>query len=220
MLNIAIDGPSGAGKSTIAKLLAKKLGIVYLDTGAMYRAMGYKAVINGIDPNDELNVVQMLANTTLDVKYDNGVQLVLVDGVDVTPFIREHNISKAASDISKIGEVRNILVAKQREIAKSTPIVLDGRDITTKVLPNSKNKFFLTASPEIRAKRRFDELIAKGQDVTIEKVLKDVVDRDYNDSHRSNSPLTCTDDSILIDSTNMSIDEVLDKIISNLKEDL
>lgn len=219
MLNIAIDGPSSAGKSTIAKQLAKKLDICYLDTGSMYRAIGYKALKSNIDPNNESEVVRMMDNTTIDVKYVDGAQLVFVDGEDVTPFIREHRISKASSDISKIGRVREILVAKQQEIAKSMPIVLDGRDITTKVLPQSKNKFFLTASSEIRAKRRYDELIEKGQKIEYEEVLKDVIDRDYNDSHRANSPLTRTADSILIDSSNMSVDQVVDYIISHLKKD-
>lgn len=170
MLNIAIDGPSSAGKSTIAKLLAKKMNICYLDTGAMYRAMGWKAVTNGIDPNDEKEVEKMLLTTTLEVKYVDGVQSVIVDGKDVSLVIREHRISKAASDISKIGKVREYLVKKQQEIANSMPIVLDGRDITTKVLPNSKNKFYLTASSEIRAKRRYDELIANGQDVKLKNL--------------------------------------------------
>lgn len=219
MLNIAIDGPSSAGKSTIAKLLAKKLDICYLDTGSMYRAIGYKALNSNVDPNDENRVVEMMKDTTIDVKYVGGVQLVFLDGTDVTPFIREHRISKAASDVSKIGKVREILVAKQREIAKSMPIVLDGRDITTKVLPESKNKFFLTASSEIRAKRRYDELIRKGQIVNYDNILRDVNERDYNDSHRANSPLTCTDDSIYIDSTNMTVEQVVDYIISHLKKD-
>ncbi len=219
MLNIAIDGPSSAGKSTIAKLLAKKLNICYLDTGAMYRAVGWKAVTNGIDPTDEKKVEKMLLTTTLEVRYIDGVQSVILDGKDVSVVIREHRISKAASDISKIGKVREFLVKKQQEIASSMAIVLDGRDITTKVLPNSKNKFYLSASSEIRAKRRYDELIANGQDVKFEDILKDIIDRDYNDSHRANSPLTRTADSIYIDSSNMKVDEVLDFIIEHLVEE-
>ena len=219
MLNIAIDGPSSAGKSTIAKLLAKKLNICYLDTGAMYRAMGWKAVTNGIDPTDEKKVEKMLLTTTLEVRYIDGVQSVILDGKDVSVVIREHRISKAASDISKIGKVREFLVKKQQEIASSMAIVLDGRDITTKVLPNSKNKFYLSASSEIRAKRRYDELIANGQDVKFEDILKDIIDRDYNDSHRANSPLTRTAASIYIDSSNMNVDEVLDFIIEHLVEE-
>ncbi len=216
MLNIAIDGPSSAGKSTIAKRLAKKLNIYYLDTGAMYRAIAWKALNCNIDPTDEDKVVDMMHNTAIDVRYQDGNQYVYIDGADVTSFIREHRISKASSDVSKIAFVREILVSIQQEIAKANPIVLDGRDITTKVLPFSKNKFFLTASAHIRAKRRFDELIEKGQDVQFDKILKDVEDRDFNDSHRANSPLTQTADSIYIDSTDMSIDEVVDYIISKL----
>lgn len=216
MLNIAIDGPSSAGKSTIAKRLAKKLNIYYLDTGAMYRAIAWKALNCNIDPTDEDKIIDMMHNTTIDVRYQDGNQYVYIDGADVTSFIREHRISKASSDVSKIALVREVLVSIQQEIAKANPIVLDGRDITTKVLPFSKNKFFLTASAHIRAKRRFDELIEKGQDVQFDKILKDVEDRDFNDSHRANSPLTQTADSIYIDSTDMSVDEVVDYIISKL----
>lgn len=216
MLNIAIDGPSSAGKSTIAKKLAKKLNIYYLDTGAMYRAIAWKALNNNINPTDTAAVTDMMHNTSIDVQYHDGNQYVYIDGMDVTSFIREHRISKASSDVSKIALVREILVAKQQEIAEVNPIVLDGRDITTKVLPHSKNKFFLTASSKTRAKRRFDELIEKGQDVQFDNILKDVEDRDYNDTHRDNSPLTQTADSIYIDSTDLTVDEVVDYIISKL----
>lgn len=216
MLNIAIDGPSSAGKSTIAKRLAKKLNIYYLDTGAMYRAIAWKALNTNISPTDEEAVIDMMHNTSIDVIYRDGNQHVYIDGSDVTPFIREHRISKASSDVSKVALVREILVRKQQQIAEVNPIVLDGRDITTKVLPNSKNKFFLTASSKTRAKRRFDELIEKGQEVQFDSILKDVEDRDFNDSHRANSPLTQTADSIYIDSTDMTVDEVVDYIISKL----
>ncbi|MBQ7652748.1 MAG: (d)CMP kinase [Clostridia bacterium] len=217
MINIAIDGPSGAGKSTVAKEIAKRLNITYLDTGAMYRAFGLKALNMGIDPNDVDGVLSFLYKTVLEIKYEGGVQHVYLDGEDVSTAIREHKVSKAASDISKIKQVRETLVKEQQRIAGSNDVVLDGRDITTKVLPNSKNKFFLTASSDVRAKRRYDELISKGQTVDYETVLKDVIDRDYNDSHRAESPLTRTEDSVYIDSSDMTIEEVVQTIISNLK---
>jgi len=217
MINIAIDGPSGAGKSTVAKEIAKRLGITYLDTGAMYRAYGLKALNLGIDPNDVDGVLTFLYDTVLQIKYVDGTQHVFLDGKDVSTEIREHRVSKAASDISKIKQVRETLVAEQQRIARSTDVILDGRDITTKVLPDTPNKFFLTATAEVRAERRFKELIAKGQSVTYEEILKDVNDRDYNDSHRKESPLTLTDDSIYVDSSNMSVEEVIEFIISKVK---
>ena len=217
MINIAIDGPSGAGKSTVAKEIAKRLNITYLDTGAMYRAFGLKALRLGIDPNDEQGVHSFLSKTKLDIVYIEGLQHVFLDGEDVSTAIREHRVSKAASDISKIKEVRQTLVAEQQRIAAGNDVILDGRDITTKVLPNTPDKFFLTATPETRAKRRYDELCAKGEDVSYERVLQDVIDRDYNDSHRKESPLTCTEDSTYIDSTNLTLEQVVETVISHLK---
>ena len=218
MLNIAIDGPSGAGKSTIAKELARRMNIVYLDTGAMYRAIGLKAVRCGIDPNDRENVLPLLTNTALNIEYENGVQKVILDGEDVSLAIREHRISKAASDISKIPEVREFLVKMQREIASKSNVVLDGRDITSYVLKDTKYKFYLTASVDVRAKRRFDELIAKGQDVQLDTIKADIIDRDYNDMHRDCCPLMITEDAFVIDSSDMTPDEVLDCFISRIND--
>ena len=163
-MKIAIDGPAGAGKSTIAKLLAKKLGILYLDTGAMYRAVGLKAIENGVDVTDETAVKKMLDSTTVDVKSEEGVQHVYLDGKDVTGKIREHRVSKAASDISAVPCVRYKMVDLQREIAARCDTVLDGRDIGTFVLPNAEYKIFLTASVAERARRRYEELKAKGEE--------------------------------------------------------
>ena len=165
MLNIAIDGPSGAGKSTIAKEIAKRLNIIYLDTGAMYRAIGLKAVRLGIDTEDVQGVTGILDSTQIEIKYEDGVQIIYLDGEDVSTAIREHHISKAASNVSKIPAVRLKLVAMQREIAAKNNVVLDGRDITSYVLKDANNKFYLTATPEERAKRRYKELIEKGQNV-------------------------------------------------------
>lgn len=211
-MKIAIDGPAGAGKSTIAKLLAKKLGILYLDTGAMYRAVGLKAIENGVDVTDETAVKKMLDSTTVDVKSEEGVQHVYLDGKDVTGKIREHRVSKAASDISAVPCVRYKMVDLQRKIAARCDTVLDGRDIGTFVLPNAEYKIFLTASVAERARRRYEELKAKGEECTLESVASDIEKRDYNDSHRALAPLRKADDAVEIDTTDLSIEEVADKI--------
>lgn len=218
MLNIAIDGPSGAGKSTIAKAIAARLGILYLDTGAMYRAMALKAFRVGVDPLDVDAVLAMLPTVDIDVRYQEDGMHIYLDGEDVSGQIREHRVSKGASDISKIPQVRLKLVEMQRAIAKTNDVVLDGRDITSYVLPDANYKFFLTASPQVRARRRFDELQAKGQDVPYEQILADVIDRDYNDSHRAFAPLVQTQDSVFVDSSKLSIEQVLERILSYIKE--
>ncbi len=211
-MNIAIDGPAGAGKSTIAKLLAAKLGILYLDTGAMYRAVGLKALNTGVDISDEAAVEKMLADTKIDVTQENGVQHVYLDGNDVSSTIRENAVSKAASDISAVPCVRYKMVELQREIASRCDTVLDGRDIGTFVLPNAEYKIFLTASAEERAKRRYAELKAKGSTLTLEQIKDDIVKRDYNDSHRTLAPLKKADDATEVDTTAMSIDDVVGRI--------
>lgn len=211
-MNIAIDGPAGAGKSTIAKLLAAKLGILYLDTGAMYRAVGLKALNTGVDISDEAAVEKMLADTKIDVTQENGVQHVYLDGNDVSSAIRENAVSKAASDISAVPCVRYRMVELQREIASRCDTVLDGRDIGTFVLPNAEYKIFLTASAEERAKRRYAELKAKGSTLTLEQIKDDIVKRDYNDSHRTLAPLKKADDATEVDTTAMSIDDVVGRI--------
>lgn len=213
MLNIAIDGPSGAGKSTVSKLLAKKLGILYLDTGAMYRAVALYADRRGVDVNDREKVIPLLSDIVIEFRGDGDEKKIYLNGEDVSDAIREHRVSKMASDVSKIKEVRLFLVGQQREIAKKNDIVLDGRDITSFVLPDSKYKFFLTATPEERARRRYEELKAKGSEVSYDKILEDVNDRDYNDTHRDFAPLVKTDDAVLIDSTNLNTDEVIEVIL-------
>lgn len=211
-MNIAIDGPAGAGKSTIAKLLAAKLGILYLDTGAMYRAIGLKALNIGVDISDAVAVEKMLADTKINVGQENGVQHVYLDGNDVSTAIRENSVSKAASDISAVPCVRYKMVELQRDIASKCDTVLDGRDIGTFVLPNAEHKIFLTASAEERAKRRYAELKAKGSDLTLEQIKDDIEKRDYNDSHRVLAPLKKADDATEIDTTSMTIDEVVEEI--------
>ncbi|MGI6228234.1 MAG: (d)CMP kinase [Christensenellales bacterium] len=213
MLNIAIDGPSGAGKSTIAKAIAKRLGIIYLDTGAMYRAAAYFALKKGADVNDESQVKPLLSELNMEIRYAGGVQTIYVNGEDVTPYLREHHMSKAASDISALPSVRIKLVELQQAIARSADIVLDGRDIGTVVLPNASHKFFVTADAAERAKRRLIELREKGSDITFAEILKDIEKRDYNDSHRAHSPLKKADDAVLIDTTNMTAEQAVEAVL-------
>lgn len=219
MINIAIDGPSGAGKSTVAKLVAAKLGITYLDTGAMYRACALYAVRRDVSVNDEEQVAKLLPDVDISFAGEGESKRVLLNGEDVSSAIREHAISKAASDISKLHCVRDFLVAQQRKIASESDVVLDGRDITSNVLPNAKYKFFLTASADVRAERRYKELIARGADIEYEKVKADIIDRDKNDSQRAYAPLVLTPDSILIDSSEMTPEQVADVIIAQVMAD-
>lgn len=212
MLVIAIDGPAGSGKSTVAKLISKKYNIPYLDTGAMYRALGYILNTEKIDVNDEKTVIKKLDDIQMQIQFDNETQHVIVNGIDTTPFIRNYEVSKLASDVSKHKDVRIKLVSIQREFAENNSVVLDGRDIGTYVLPNAKFKFYLTASPEERAKRRCKEMKDKGIDIEYNAVLADINQRDYNDSHRAFAPLKKADDAIEIDTTGYSINEVLDLI--------
>lgn len=215
-LNIAIDGPSGAGKSTVAKRIAKDKGIVYLDTGAMYRGIGFYLTRQGIDVSDEAAVLKVLDEIKMEIVYANGEQRVLVCGEDVTPLLREHSVSMAASTVSKIPEVRLKLVELQRQIAQKTDCVLDGRDIGTFVLPNAKYKFFITATPKERAERRFLELKERGQDVSYDTVLNDILLRDKQDTEREFAPLSVADDAIVIDTTGLSADESALKVESYL----
>lgn len=214
MINIAIDGPAGAGKSTIAKLIAKEKGFIYLDTGAMYRALAVYALKNGVDPLDEKAVDKLIVGVNMDIKYIDGVQHIIVCGEDVTSKIRENHVSKAASDISAHPSVRIKLVELQREFAKNHDVVLDGRDIGTFVLPDTPYKFYLTASEEVRAMRRVKDLAERGQTVEFNTVLEEIKQRDYNDSHRQFAPLRQADDAVFIDSSDMSIEEVKDFILS------
>ncbi len=212
-MNIAIDGPSGSGKSTIAKILAKKLGISYLDTGAMYRGMGYYAIKNNVPVHDEQKVMAILDNLNMDISESDGVQQVIINGENVTPYIRNHEISMAASTISKIPAVRLKLVELQRKIAQKTDCVLDGRDIGSYVLPNAEYKFYMTASSLVRAKRRQLELKLKGQEISLEELKEDIEKRDLQDMTRAFAPLVVAENAIVIDTSDMSIEEVADTIM-------
>ena len=217
MLNIAIDGPSGAGKSTISKMLAKKLGIIYLDTGAMYRAVALYVSRKGVDVNDRDKVVSLLSQIEIEFRGEGDEKRIYLNGEDVSAAIREHAVSKMASDVSKIKEVRLFLVEQQRAIAKKNDVVLDGRDITSNVLPYAEYKFYLTASTDVRARRRYDELIGRGASVDYEKIKADIIDRDKNDMQRAYAPLVLTEDSTLIDSSDMTPEQVADLIIGKIK---
>lgn len=217
MINVAIDGPAGAGKSTIAKAAAKELGFIYVDTGALYRAVAYNAVKTGaID--DEQKIINMLDSTKVELKYVNGVQAVYLNGEDVSAFIRTPEISMEASKVSAIPQVRAFLLNLQREIASTNNVIMDGRDIATVVLPNADVKIFLFASPECRAERRYKELIEKGESVSFDDVLKDVNQRDYQDSHREIAPLKPSDDSIMADTSELTLQESINLIVNTIKE--
>lgn len=218
MINIAIDGPAGAGKSTIAKAVAGKLGIIYLDTGAMYRSVAYAVLKSGADVGDEKAVSQVLDGLDMDIRYENGAQQIYVNGENVTPYLRAPHMSKAASDVSALPVVRYKMVELQREFARTHDVVLDGRDIGTFVLPDANCKFFMTADPEERAKRRYKELSEKGEKCDYDTVLKDIIQRDYNDSHRAVAPLKQADDAYYLDTTRLSIDEVIEKVVKVVEE--
>lgn len=211
---IAIDGPAGAGKSTIAKILAKELELIYVDTGALYRSISYFVTQQGIDTADTAAVVASLEGLKVELRYVEGVQRVFVNGEDVSDYIRTPAISMAASAVSAIPAVRAFLLDTQRDIAAANSVVMDGRDIGTTILPNAKIKIFLTASPESRAKRRFDELQEKGDPATYDEVLADMIKRDYDDTHREISPLKQAEDAIPVDTSG----ETLEQSVARMKE--
>lgn len=215
---IAIDGPSGAGKSTSAQALAQRLNLAHLDTGAMYRALAAALLKDGLDPSDEQAVLDHLGNYELTVEFVGPDQHTLVNGVDLSPDLYTSEVSRGASDVSRYSPVRAYLVAKQRELAENQSFILDGRDIGTVVLPQANIKFFLTASPETRARRRWAELKAKGEELSLEEVLADIEARDYQDSHRVDSPLKCAEDAHVIDSSELSFDQVLDRMLALMQE--
>lgn len=213
-IRIAIDGPSGAGKSTIAKAVAQKLGIDYIDTGAMYRAVGYKVLCCGIDPADTSAMQKMLDETQIDFSGGN----IILDGTVINDKIRTPEISKKASQCSALAEVREKLVQLQRSMGQAKSVIMDGRDIGNNVLTDAEYKFFMTASPEERARRRFDELKEKGQDVDYDQVLEDIIQRDHNDMTRELNPLRKAEDALELDTTGMSIEQVIDYIIKEIEK--
>ena len=216
-MNVAIDGPAGAGKSTIAKLCAKKMDLIYVDTGAMYRAVALYLLESGIDVNDRSAVAEKCKGAGVDIKYEDGVQNVYLNGTNVTGRLREEAVGNTASVTSAVPEVRAQIFALQRGLAERGGVIMDGRDIGTVVMPDADVKIYLTASSEVRAKRRVLELEAKGEHPDFEEVKKDIEDRDHRDMTREISPLKQADDAILVDTSDMTIDEVVEKICSLCK---
>lgn len=219
--SIAIDGPSGAGKSTLARALAKALGYLYVDTGAIYRTVGLQACRTGVDPEDRDGVVALLPGLDIRLGYgEDGVQRMFLNGEDVSQAIRQHEISRYASGVSALPEVRAFLLDRQRQLAAEHDVVMDGRDIGTVVLPQADVKIFLTAAPEARARRRWLELSRRGEQTDYETVLRDVIDRDEKDTNRATAPLRQAEDAVLADTTQLDLEQSLDLLISIAKERL
>ncbi len=209
MNSIAIDGPSGTGKSTVAKELSKELEMIYVDTGAMYRSIGYRLFQMGIDLDNEMSVCENMQNISLEIKYIDGAQNIFVDGENVTDLIRTQQVSEFASKIAVYKDVRKRLVKMQQEISEKTPVIMDGRDIGTMVLPDAKFKFYLDAKPEVRTDRRINELSQKGIEADYNTVLMEIIERDERDKSREESPLVQADDAIYVDTSDFSKDEVV-----------
>lgn len=218
MISVAIDGPAGAGKSTIAKMAAKRLNFIYVDTGALYRTLGYGAHTGGVDIHNEAELESYLENSRVELKFIDGEQRVLLNGEDVSDKIRTPQMGTAASEISAIPRVREYLLDMQRTLARTNNVIMDGRDIGTVVLPNAEVKIFLTASPECRAKRRLEDFRQKGENVDFDEVLRLIVERDYQDSHREIAPLKAAEDSVIVDTSDLSLEQSVEKIISTIEE--
>lgn len=212
--SIAIDGPAGAGKSTIARRIAKKKGFIYVDTGAMYRAMALYLVRRGISPEDEEAIGSACADADITIQYENGEQIVLLNGENVNGLIRTQEVGSMASKSSPNPVVRKKLVALQQKLARTKDVVMDGRDIGTKVLPDADVKVYLTADAAVRAKRRYDELVAKGEPCDLAEIEKDIIERDKRDMNREESPLMQADDAVLVDTSHMDIEEAAEAVIS------
>lgn len=220
-VNIAIDGPSGAGKSTIAKAAAKKLGFIYVDTGALYRSVALNAIRSGVkDTKKKEEVVPTLSGLNVSLRFKDGEQRVFIGDCDVSEDIRQNEVSMAASNVSAIPEVRDFLFSLQRNIASENDCIMDGRDIGTVVLPDAKIKIFLTASPEARADRRFKELLKKGQQIDYATVLKEIKERDWQDSHRETAPLKKADDAVLVDTTGYGLEDAVKAVMDVIAEKL
>ncbi len=215
--NIAIDGPAGAGKSTIAKAVAKKLNIIYVDTGAMYRAMALYMLRQGVSPADTETVVSKCREVDITIAYQDGEQVVYLNGENVTPYLRTEEVGNMASGVSPQPAVRQKLVELQKALAAKNDCIMDGRDIGTCVLPDAQLKIYLTASSEVRARRRFDELTAKGEPCDLDRIREDIEKRDYQDMHREHSPLRQAEDAVLVDTSSMTVEEVIGHILDLCK---
>lgn len=218
MINIAVDGPAGAGKSTISRAAAKTLGFIYVDTGALYRTVALNVIRNGESLDDVQAIISLLPSTDISLKFENGQQKVMLGGEDVSDLIRTPEVSMGASKVSAVPAVREFLFELQQKIARENNCVMDGRDIGTVVLPNAQLKVFLTASAEERARRRCKEFLEKGEQVSFEEVLRDIEQRDYNDSHRDIAPLKQADDAILLDTSNLNLEESIQALTRLIQE--
>lgn len=217
--SVAIDGPGGAGKSTIARAVASELGILYVDTGAIYRSVGYHVFLRGADPSDAAAVIALLPETRVEMAYgEDGMQRMYLNGEDVTTKIRLPEMSMYASRVSAIPEVRAFLMEMQRSMARTNSVVMDGRDIGTVVLPDAQVKIFLTADLEARARRRYKELQERGMTTDFSTLLEEMRQRDYNDSHRATAPLKAADDAVVVDTTNMNFEQSCQKILDVIRE--
>ncbi len=215
--NVAVDGPAGAGKSTIARLVAKEKGYIYVDTGAMYRALAVHFLKKGIAPEDTQGIIEACGDADVSIRYENGIQQVYLNGENVTGMLRTEEVGNMASRTSAIPGVREKLLELQRMLARENDVIMDGRDIGTNVLPEADVKIFLTASVETRAKRRYDELRSKGEDCDLEQIARDIAERDARDMNRETAPLKRAEDAVLIDSSDMTIPEVVSEICSHCK---
>ena len=215
--NVAIDGPAGAGKSTIAKLVSKEKGYIYVDTGAMYRALAIHFLKKGVTPENTPDVINACRDADVSIRYENGVQQVYLNGENVTGMLRTEEVGNMASKTSAVPEVREKLLELQRTLAKENDVIMDGRDIGTNILPDADVKIYLTASVETRAKRRYDELKEKGEDCDLDQIAQDIKERDERDMNRETAPLKKADDAILVDSSHMSIPEVVSEICSHCR---
>ncbi len=211
--NVAIDGPAGAGKSTIAKVVAKELNLIYVDTGAMYRAVALYMLRQGVDLTDKDKVIDRCPEAKVTIRYQDGIQVVFLNGENVNAFLRTEEVGDAASVISPIPQVRRNMVALQKSLAAETDCIMDGRDIGTCVLPDAQLKIYLTASSDVRARRRYDELTAKGESCDFQKIKADIEDRDYRDMHREESPLRQAEDAVTVDTSDMTVQEVQARIM-------
>ena len=214
---IALDGPSGAGKSTIAKKLSAELGFVYVDTGAMYRTVGLYCLQNGVDIDDEAAVGAVLGNINIELKYIDGEQRILLNGTDVSKEIRMNEVSMAASKTSAYKAVRAFLLDAQRNVAKTQSVIMDGRDIGTVVLPDAEIKIFIVGDATVRAKRRHKELLEKGQNISLQEVLEDIITRDHNDTNRAEAPLRQAKDAVLLDTTYKNFEEAYESVLEIVK---
>lgn len=218
MISVAIDGPAGAGKSTIAKMAAKRMNFIYVDTGALYRTLGYGAYVGNVNIHDDNALEAYLNNSSVELKFIYGEQRVFLNGQDVSDKIRTPQMGTAASEISAIPRVREYLLEMQRGLAKTNNVIMDGRDIGTVVLPNAEVKIFLTASPECRAKRRLKDFEEKGESVDYDEVLRLIIERDYQDSHREIAPLKPAQDSIIVDTSELNLEQSVERIMSVIAE--